>query len=106
MKTKLKTWQITLLAIFAVMLATLASIFSLKATTVDEEERPEELVDNWSLDVVFYDSTVDNGKTPLTEINWDASDGSYKDGTPRVITVQINYKNTSVVTTYAPGNLN
>ena len=105
MKTKLKPWQITLLAIFSIMFAALASIFSLKATTVDEEETPEELVDNWSLDVVFYDSTVNNGKTPLTEINWDASDGSYEVGEARTITVQINYKNTSVVTTYAPGEL-
>ena len=80
MKTKLKTWQISLLAIFAIMFAAIASIFSLKATTVDEEETPEELVDNWSLDVVFYDSTLDAGKTPLTEINWDASDGSYRAG--------------------------
>ena len=42
MKTKLKTWQITLLAIFAIMFAAIASIFSLKATTVDEEETPED----------------------------------------------------------------
>ena len=104
MKTKLKTWQISLLAIFAIMLAALASIFSLKADTVDEETG-EVLTDNWELGVVFYDSTVDNGKTPLTEINWDASDGSYLQGEPRVITVQINYKNKSAVTTYQPGEL-
>ena len=42
MKTKLKPWQITLLAIFAVMFAALASIFSLKAITVDEEETAED----------------------------------------------------------------
>ena len=33
--------------------------------------------DNWELGLVFYDSSVDNGKTALTEINWDASDGGY-----------------------------
>ena len=105
MNKKLKAWQIGLLAIFAIMFAAIASIFSLKATTVDEEETPEELVDNWSLDVIFYDSSVDGGKTPLTEINWDATDGSYKAGTTRVITVQINYKNTNTITRYDIGEL-
>ena len=105
MKTKLKTWQISLLAIFTIMFAALASIFSLKADTVDEEETPEELVDNWSLDVVFYDSSVDGGNTPLTEINWDASNGSYGTGETRVITVQINYKNINAVTKYDIGDL-
>lgn len=73
-------------------------------TMVDEETEETEK-DNWELGLVFYDSSVDNGKTPLTEINWDASDGSYRDGTPRVITVQINYKNTNALTTYQPGEL-
>ena len=70
-----------------------------------EENGEESSTDNWELGLVFYDSTVDNGKTPLTEINWDASDGGYGEGTPRVITVQINYKNTNAVTTYQPGEL-
>ncbi|MGN1371851.1 MAG: Cna B-type domain-containing protein [Candidatus Coprovivens sp.] len=65
------------------------------------KEGTEEIpLDNWELSTVFYDSTVDDGKTPLTEINWNASDGSYKDGETRVITVQINYKNTNAVTNY------
>lgn len=73
-------------------------------TMADEEtEEPEN--DNWELGLVFYDSSVDNGKTPLTEINWDASDGGYGEGISRVITVQINYKNTNAVTTYQPGEL-
>ena len=70
--------------------------------TEDDEETS---TDNWELGLVFYDSTVDNGKTPLTEINWDASDGGAGMGEPRVITVQINYKNTNAVTTYDPGKL-
>lgn len=61
--------------------------------------------DNWSLDLVFYDSSVDGGKTPLKSIDWDASDGGYEEGTPRVITVQINYKNTNAVTNYEPNDL-
>lgn len=73
-------------------------------TMADEEiEEPEN--DNWKLGLVFYDSTVNNGKTPLKEINWDASDGGYGTGEARVITVQINYKNTNAVTTYQPGEL-
>ena len=70
-----------------------------------EENGEESSTDNWELGLVFYDSTVDNGKTPLTSIDWNASDGGYEEGTPRVITVQINYKNTNAVTTYAPGEL-
>ena len=70
----------------------------------DSETDPSE-TDNWELSLVFYDSTVDGGKTPLTEINWDASDGGYGEGESRVITVQINYKNTNAITTYLPGEL-
>lgn len=78
-------------------------MLNISPTDLGDEEEPS--TDNWELSTVFYDSTVDNGKTPLTSIDWDASDGSYKEGTPRVITVQINYKNTNAVTTYQPGNL-
>ena len=104
MKTKLKKWHIALMSFIALFIAIFASLFSLKADTVDEETG-EILTDNWELDIVFYDSTVDNGKTPLTEINWDASDGGYGQGKPREIVVQINYKNDSVITTYQPHEL-
>lgn len=68
-----------------------------------ESEEPQN--DNWELGLVFYDSSIDNGKTPLTEINWDASDGGYDASEPRVITVQINYKNSNAIKTYLPGEL-
>ena len=68
------------------------------------EAEPNE-TDNWELGLVFYDSTVDTGTTPLTEINWDASNGGYETGESRVITVQINYRNTNCVKTYQPGEL-
>lgn len=73
----------------------------------DSELVEEELAstDNWELSTVFYDSTVNNGKTPLTSIDWDASDGGYGQGTPRVITAQINYRNANAVTTYQPNEL-
>lgn len=78
-------------------------MLNISPMNLGDEDEPS--TDNWELGLVFYDSTVDNGKTPLTSIDWDASDGSYKEGTPRVITVQINYKNTNAVTTYQPGDL-
>ena len=105
MRTKLKKWHLVLMSFIALFIAVFASLFSLKADTVDEEQTPEELTENWTMDIVFYDSTVDNGKTPLTEIDWDATIDTHSQGQPRVITVQLNYKNTNAVTTYQPGEL-
>jgi len=62
-------------------------------------------LDNWEISTVFYDSTVDNGNTPLTEINWDIDTTDYKHSETRVITVQINYKNTNTMNNYAPGEV-
>ena len=62
-------------------------------------------LDNWEISTVFYDSTVNDGKTPLTEINWDASDGGYGQGQSRTITVQINYKNTNTTVDYERNQL-
>ena len=104
MKTKLKKWHIVLMSFVALMLAVFTSLFSLKADPVDDETG-EILTDNWELGVVFYDSTIDSGTTPLTEINWDASTGDYKTEERRTITIQINYKNNSAITTYQPGEL-
>lgn len=78
-------------------------MLNISPTDLGDEEEPS--TDNWELGLVFYDSTVDNGKTPLTSIDWDASDGSYFNGDTRTITVQINYKNTNAITTYQPGDL-
>lgn len=69
------------------------------------EEPEDDDTDNWDISLVFYDSSVGNGRTPLTEIDWDASDGSYHQGEPRVITVQINYSNTNCVRDYLPGEV-
>ena len=117
MKNKIKKWHIALMSFMALFIAIFASLFSLRADTVDEETG-EIVTDNWVLDIVFYDSSVDKTmmntdgtfnedgkKTPLTSINWDASDGSYKDGEPRIIVIQINYKNNNAITTYQPGEL-
>ena len=104
MKTKLNKWHIFLMSFITLFITVCASLFSLKADTIDDETG-EMLTDNWEIGLVFYDSAINNGNTPLTEINWDASDGSYKLGESRVITVQINYKNTSTTTTYNPGDV-
>ena len=104
MKTKLKKWHLVLMSFMALFIAVFASLFSLKADTVDDETG-EIIKDNWEIGVVFYDSTVDAGKTPLTEINWDDSNGTYTPGPTRIITVQINYKNNSAVTAHAAKTL-
>ena len=96
MNHKLKKWHIALMSFLALFIAVFASLFSLKADTVSNETEENQLkdlsADNWELSIVFYDSTVNNGNTPLTEINWDASDEGYGTGNTRVITMQINYK--------------
>ena len=61
-------------------------------------------LDNWEISTVFYDSIVNNGNTPLTEINW-VEPTDNKDGQTRIITVQINYKNTNVSENYGAGML-
>ena len=72
---------------------------------LEDVELQQNETDNWELTLVFYDSTVNGGTTPLTEINWDASNGGYGKGESRVITVQINYRNTNCLKTYQPGTL-
>lgn len=97
----------TIILILVLVFIPKTSMFSSLIEQLNLKEGTEEEVylDNWEISTVFYDSTVDEGKTPLTEINWDASDGSYKTGETRVITVQVNYKNTSAATTYKSGEL-
>ena len=81
-------------------------------------EENEENTDNWELSIVFYDSSVDSSmvdsegnynsdgrKTALSEINWDASDEGCGVGDTRIITLQINYKNTKTTMTYDPNEL-
>ena len=97
----------TIILILALIFIPKTSMFSSFTEKLNLKEGTEEEVslDNWEISTVFYDSTVDEGQTPLTEIHWDASDGGYGTGETRIITVQINYKNTNAVTTYQPGEL-
>ena len=84
--------------LFLIVLFSLFSISNNK-TVIDTLARlvygdNEVELDNWEISTVFYDSTVNDGKTPLTEINWDASNLNYNVPDKRTISVQINYKNT------------
>lgn len=46
------------------------SMFSSLIEQLNLKEGTEEVsLDNWEISTSFYDSTVDEGKTPLTEIN-------------------------------------
>lgn len=101
MKGKIKTWHIALISFMALFIAILTSMLSLKATTPTSTDEEESTVDNWELGIVFYDTTIGNGKTPLTEYNWNAI--SYKES--RDIILQITYRNNSVKTTYEPDEL-
>ena len=85
----------------ALFIAILTSMLSLNATTPISTDEEESTVDNWELGIVFYDTTIGNGKTPLTEYNWNAI--SYKES--RDIILQITYRNNSVKTTYEPDEL-
>lgn len=76
---------------------------SLQSDNTEDEEEPS--TDNWELSTVFYDSTVNNGKTPLTEIDWDASSIGYDKSETRVITQQIKYKNSNTITNYNVGDV-
>ena len=98
MKNKIKKYHIVLMSFMALFIAVFASMFSLRADTVDEETGE---TDNWEIGIVFYDSTVNDGNTPLTEINWNATSSSEH----RTIIMQINYKNTNSTIDYYPGEL-
>lgn len=74
-------------------------MLNINPTNLGDEEEPS--TDNWELGLVFYDSTVDNGKTPLTSINWHAT----TDSEERVITTQITYENRNRTKDYSSGEL-
>ena len=72
----------------------------LKTDLNDPNNDEDPGTDNWEISTVIYDSAVNDGNTPLTEINWDASDGGYNNGETRTFKIQINYKNTNVIKDY------
>ena len=58
MKHKLKKWHIALMSFLALFISIFASLFSLKADTVVDEETPEELVDLYGFGYVNKDNKV------------------------------------------------
>ena len=101
MKKQINKWHLMLLTFCVLLITILASIFDLNATTPVSTDDEESTVDNWEISIVFYDPTVGNGKTPLTEYNWN----SVKHDEIRDIIIQINYKNTNTVTSYKANDL-
>ncbi len=61
-------------------------------------------LDNWEISTIFYDSDVNDGKTPLTEINWEIP-GDVTTTVNKTVKVQINYRNRNTVQNYKPGDL-
>ena len=107
-KKRITVYILLALFISALLLSlSLSHITSKKLMNIVSNKELKDPVeqDNWELSTVFYDSTIDNGQTPLTEINWDASDGGYDTGEARTITVQINYKNTNIIRDYEVNSL-
>ena len=100
MKAKLKKWHILLMSFFALIITTITSLFILKADTIDEETG-EILTDQWELYLSYYDSSVDNGKTALESIVWNASNQN----DIKNLTIQLHYKNSNTQTEYAQNEL-
>ena len=111
MKKMLSKKNIYLLSIIVILLTLTIfflrnkkiNILSNKVSNIKYNEDLE--LDNWEISTVFYDSTVDNGNTPLTEIDWDASNLSFDEEESRTITLQMNYKNTNCNKDYLPGDV-
>ncbi|MBQ1322015.1 MAG: Cna B-type domain-containing protein, partial [Solobacterium sp.] len=70
-----------------------------------EQEETRDAGNNWSLDIVFFDSEVDNGHTALTAVDWNATTDHVNVLPARTIKVQITYRNTNSEKAYAPGEL-
>ena len=56
---------------------------------------------DFEISLSLYDSTVDSGRTPLTELIWDATSNQ-----TRILTVQINYRCVDSSIDYNPGDIN
>ena len=61
--------------------------------------------DGWNVDLLVYDNDIDNGKTAVPKTEWEISDGRYDKTYNKVITMQINYKNSNCVRDYEIGDV-
>lgn len=61
--------------------------------------------DDWNLELAFFDSTVDEGRTPLTNEQWLLPTSYAPSDYQRIVTLQITYRNENVSRDYAAGEL-
>ena len=96
-----------LIRLFGGLLVLIACAFIARLNFTNAATLAELNPDDWNLELVFFDSTVNKGKDPLTNVNWtiNGNDLSYSSTQSRTITMQVNYKNAHVDRTYQPGEL-
>ena len=97
MKIKFKKWHIISISLLILFITIIGSLFNLKAVNIEDEE----IIDNWTIGLLAYDSTIDSGNTAIKEINYNAISSSEE----RILTLQVNYKNNSVSKEYLPGEI-
>ena len=96
-----------LIRLFGGLLVLIACAFIARLNFTNAATLAELNPDDWNLELVFFDSTVNKGKDPLTNVNWtiDGNNLAYNGTETRTITMQVNYKNAHVDRTYEPGEL-
>ena len=57
--------------------------------------------EDWDLELAFFDSTVDNGLTPITNEQWNISSSPAANEYERIVTMQVTYRNENVDRDYA-----
>ena len=97
---------VSIVVLLAVLITTLVVVSMNKNTInlakVGNVERKAEgsIYNGFEIGLVMYDSTVDSGKTQFTEHTWNATSDE-----TRLLTLQINFKNSDANLTYYPGEL-
>ena len=61
--------------------------------------------EDWMLEVILFDMGVNNGYTPLTNVDWTINTSERNEVFDRQITMQVNYRNESVDRTYGVDEL-
>lgn len=61
--------------------------------------------DDWYLELVFFDSTVNKGKDPVTNEQWIIDTSGVSNSYSRNIIMQVSYRNYELDRDYAPGEL-
>lgn len=61
--------------------------------------------EDWTLELLFFDSTVNKGRDPIVNEEWIIESSGRSDTFERTITMQVNYRNENIDRDYAPGEL-